>query len=98
MTTDTIPATFLVVCPDGRVRHEHGFTTRREADLFAEWGHACTRSHRIVRGTRPLRDLADETLMANAITWTHPATAVYDALREVFPAETCDDLIAEYLS
>lgn len=37
---------FVVTCANGRRRY---FATRREADVFAEWGHLCTNDHQIQR-------------------------------------------------
>jgi hypothetical protein len=38
---------YRVVCEDGQVRHELLFATKVEANTFAEWGHCCTRNHKI---------------------------------------------------
>jgi hypothetical protein len=37
---------FEVVCQDGQVRHAP-FTTRREADAWAWWGHICAAKHEV---------------------------------------------------
>jgi hypothetical protein len=38
---------YRVTCEDGYVRHEGLFATIREVDEFCEWGHCCTRNHKI---------------------------------------------------
>lgn len=34
-----------VICEDGKRRHTEPFATPQAAREWAEWGHACTRSH-----------------------------------------------------
>lgn len=45
--TDTA-AGWVVVCEDGRRRHDDPFPTMPDARYFAEWGHCCTNRHRII--------------------------------------------------
>jgi hypothetical protein len=42
------PARWRVICEDGAVRHHTEFHTRHEAEVWADQGHACTRSHTFV--------------------------------------------------
>ena len=39
---------WIVVCEDGRQRHDGLFESLYDAWRWAEWGHACTNNHRIV--------------------------------------------------
>ena len=39
---------WIVICEDGQQRHDGRFATVREADQWANWGHACTNRHRII--------------------------------------------------
>lgn len=43
---------FLVICEDRVQRHTEPFATRALAADWAEWGHACTRRHRIIEESR----------------------------------------------
>lgn len=38
---------YVAVCEDGETRHPGVFATRRDADLWAWWGHCCTHTHEI---------------------------------------------------
>lgn len=40
---------YTVTCADGQVRHAP-FATRREADRWAWWGHACLAEHTVKGG------------------------------------------------
>ena len=50
---------YVAVCEDGETRHPCLFATRRDADLWAWWGHCCTHTHEI----RPIQtvDTTDPT-------------------------------------
>ena len=39
------PKHIIVRCMDGNVRHEEPFTTMREAQHWAWWGHLCAAHH-----------------------------------------------------
>lgn len=36
--------TYRVTCPDGQVRHDD-FESKRDAQVWAEWGHICEAGH-----------------------------------------------------
>lgn len=72
MTTATAP-TFAVRCRDGQTRHPEPFTTREDAERWAEWEHACLNGHQIVtvhhveRGTIKVSGFATADRQGHAV-------------------------------
>jgi hypothetical protein len=56
---------WIVICEDGRQRHDGLFATVGEAEEWANWGHLCTSRHRIVDPDITEGELAQR--------WTHIA-------------------------
>jgi hypothetical protein len=48
---------WTVTCEDGIVRHAEPFTSYRDAQEWAWWGHLCTTPHTIARGDEVSVDL-----------------------------------------
>lgn len=45
---------WVVRCEDGKIRHERSFESITAAEHFAEWEHACTTTHTLVRASQRL--------------------------------------------
>jgi hypothetical protein len=73
------PTKYVVICQDDRIRHSP-FNTRREADAWANWGHACTNRHIISEADRC--EICDEL-----IVWESPKPSLSEAAEMYDPAK-----------
>lgn len=67
--TATSPArtVHIVICEDGRKRHEGSFATHDDAATFANWGHACGNGHKISRVPADSRSAASQLDISDCV-------------------------------